>query len=86
MSTVDLGTTLLSSATCQTVDGPSPDCDAAVDPVLRREFLDELQKVMHIPICERPRLRRIFVGSKTQKLIGDLDAIINSVKGKPDMS
>ena len=30
---------------CQTEDGLSLDCDAAVDPVLRREFLEELQKV-----------------------------------------
>ena len=48
----------VSSCNCQTKDGHSLDGGAAVDPVLRREFLDELQKVRHIPICERPRLRR----------------------------
>ena len=60
--------------------------DAAVDPVLHREFLEELQKVMQIPICERQRLPRIFVNSGTLKLIGDLNTIINLLKDEPDMS
>ena len=62
------------------------DTDAAVDPVLRREFLEELQKVRQIPICERQRLPRIFVNSGTPKHISDLNTIINSLKDEPDMS
>ena len=54
--------------------------------VLRREFLEELQKVRQIPICERRRLPRIFVNSGTLKLIGDLNSIISSLKDEPDMS
>ena len=73
-------------SSCQTEDGHSLDGAAAVDPVLRREFLDELQKVRQIPICERPRLPRIFVSSKIQKRIDDVNAIIDSLKDEPDMS
>ena len=69
-------TSQLSPDCCQTEDGLSLDSDAAVDPVLRREFL-ELQKVRQISICERQRLPRIFVNSGTLKLIGDLNTIIN---------
>ena len=76
----------LSPDCCQTEDGLSLDCDAAVDPVLRREFLEELQKVRQIPICERQCLPRIFVNSGTLKLIGDLNTIISSLKDEPDMS
>ena len=79
-------TSQLSSVSCQTEDGCSLDGDAAVDPVLRQEFLDELQKVRLIPICERPRLPRISVRSKTRKLIDDLNAVISLLKGAPDMS
>ena len=71
---------------CQTDDGLALDSDAAVDPALRREFLEELQKARQIPICERQRLPRIFVNSETLKLIGDLSTIINSFKDEPDMS
>ena len=73
-------------SSCQTEDGHSLDGAAAVDPVLRREFLDELQKVRQIPICERLRLPRIFVSSKIQKCINDVNAIIDSLKDEPDMS
>ena len=62
--TETLRTQLSSVSSCQTEDSHSLDGAAAVDPVLRREFLDELQKVRQIPICERPRLPRIFVSSK----------------------
>ena len=45
-------TSQISSVNCQTKDGLSLDSDAAVDPVLCREFLEELQKkVRQIPIC-----------------------------------
>ena len=71
---------------CQTKDGLLLDIDAAMNPVLRREFLKELQKVRPIPICERQRLPRIFVNSGTLKLIGDLNTIISSLKDEPDMS
>ena len=57
-----------------------------MDPVLHREFLEKLQKVRQIPICERQRLPRIFVNSGTLKIIGDLNTIISSLKGEPDMS
>ena len=57
-----------------------------MDPVLRREFLEEFQKVRQISICERPRLPKIFVNSGTLKLIGDLNTIISSLKEEPDMS
>ena len=43
-----------------------------MNPALRREFLEELQKVRQISICERQRLPRIFVNSGTLKRIGDL--------------
>ena len=79
-------TSQLSPDCCQTEDGLSLDSDAAVDPVLRREFLEELQKVRRIPICERQRFPRIFVNSGTLKLIGDLNTIISSLKNEPDMS
>jgi hypothetical protein len=78
-------TPLLSSVFSQTVDGDSLNGDVAVDPVLHQEFLDELQKVRHIPICKRQCLPRISVNSKTQKLMGDLNVIINLLKGEPDM-
>ena len=84
--TENLRTQLSSVSSCQTEDGHSLDGAAAVDPVLRREFLDELQKVRQIPICERPRLPRIFVSSKIQKRIDDVNAIIDSLKDEPDMS
>ena len=71
-------TSQLSPDSCQTEDGLSLDCDGAVDPVLRREFLEELQKVRQIPICERQRLSRIFVNSGSLKLTGDLNTIISS--------
>ena len=77
-------TSQLSPDCCQTEDGLSLDCDAAVDPVLHREFLEELQKVRQIPICERQRLPRIFVNSGT--LIGDLNTIISSLKDESDTS
>ena len=57
-----------------------------MNPALRREFLEELQKVRQISICERQRLPRIFVNSGTLKLIGDLNTIISSLKDEPDMS
>ena len=79
-------TSRISSVHCQTKDGLSLDGNAAVDPVLCREFLDELQKVRQIPICERQRLPTISVKSVTLKLIDALYAIINLVKGEPDMS
>ncbi len=79
-------TSRISSVHCQTKDGLSLDGDAAVDPVLCREFLDELQKVKQIPICERQRLPRISVNSVTVKLIDALSALINLAKGEPDMS
>ena len=79
-------TSRLSPDCCQTEDGLSLDSDAAVDPVLRREFLEELQKVRQIPICEKQRLSRIFENSGTLKLIGDLNTIISSLKDEPDMS
>ena len=81
-----LRTQLCSVSSCQSEDGHSLDGTAAVDPVLRREFLDELQKVRQIPICERSRLPRIFVSSKIQKRIDDVNAIIDSLKDEPDMS
>ena len=84
--TETLRTELSSESSCRTEDGRSLDGAAAVDPVLRREFLDELQKVRQIPICERPRLPRIFVSSKIQKRIGDVNAIIDSFKDEPDKS
>ena len=84
--TETLRTQLSSVSSCQTEDGHSLDGAAAVDPVLRREFLDELQKVRQIPICERPRLPMIFVSSKIQKRIDDVNAIIDSLKDEPDMS
>ena len=84
--TETLRTQLSSVSSCQTEDGHSLFGAAAVDPVLRREFLDELQKVRQIPICERPRLPRIFVSSKIQKRIDDVNAIIDSSKDEPDMS
>ena len=68
----------LSPDCCLTEDGFSLDCDAAVDPVLRREFLEELQKFRQIPICERQRLPRIFVNSGTLMVICDLNTIISS--------
>ena len=79
-------TSQLSPDCCQTEDGLLLDCDAVVDPVLHRGFLEELQKVRQIPICERQRLPRIFVNSGTLKLIGDLNTIISSLKNEPDMS
>ena len=82
--TETMRTQLSSVSSCQTEDGHSLDGAAAVDPVLRREFLDELQKVRQIPICERPRLPRIFVSSKIQKRIVDVNAIIDSLKDEPD--
>ncbi|XP_062499803.1 receptor-interacting serine/threonine-protein kinase 4-like [Corticium candelabrum] len=42
-------TSQLSPGCCQTEDGLSLDSDAAVDPVLRREFLEELQKDGKMP-------------------------------------
>ena len=45
-----LRTQLSSVSSCQTEDGHSLDGAAVVHPVLRREFLDKLQKVRHIPI------------------------------------
>ena len=60
----------------QTKDGLSLNSDAVVDPVLRREFLEELQKVRQIPICKRQRLPRNFVNSGT----------LNSLKDEPDIS
>ena len=86
LETMETLSSQLSSVSCQTEDGRSLDGDAAVDSVLRQEFLDELQKVRHIPICERPRLPRISVSSKTRKLIDDLNAVISLLKGEPDMS
>ena len=47
----------------------SVDGDAAVDPALCREFLDELQKVRQTPICERRCLPRISVNNVTQSLL-----------------
>ncbi len=79
-------TSQLSPDCCQTEDDLSLDSDAAVDPVLRREFLEELQKVRQIPICERQRLPRISVNSGTLNLIGDLNTITSSLKNEPDMS
>ena len=79
-------TSQLSPECCQTEDGLSLDNNAAVDPVLHRECLEELQKVRQIPVCERQRLPRIFVNSGTLKLIGDLNTIINSLKDEADMS
>ena len=79
-------TSQLSPDCCQTEDGLLLDSDAAVDPVLCREFLEELQKVRQIPICERQHLPRIFVNSGTLKFRGDLNTIINSLKDEPDMS
>ena len=70
-------TSQLSPDFCQTKDGLSLDSDAAVDPVLSREFLEELQKVRQISICERQSLPRIFVNKGTLKLIGDLSTIIS---------
>ena len=83
---METSTSQLSPDCCQTEDGLSLDSDAAVDPVLRREFLEELQNVRQIPICERQRLPRIFVNSGTLKLIGDLNMIISSLKDEPDTS
>ena len=57
-----------------------------VDPALCREFVDELQKVRQIPICERQCLPRISVNSVALKLIDALTAIINLVKSESDMS
>ena len=79
-------TSQLSPNCCQMEDGLSLDSDAAVDPVIRREFLEELQKVMQISICERQRLPRIFMNSGTLKRIGNLNTIINLLKDEPDMS
>ena len=79
-------TSQLSPDCCQTEDSLSLDSDAAVDPVLRQEFLEELQKVRQTPICERQRLPMIFVNSGTLKLIGDLNTIVSSLKDEPDMS
>ena len=79
-------TSQLSPDCCQPEDDLSLDSDAAVDPAFRREFLEELQKVRQIPICERQRLPRIFVNSGTLKLTGDLNTIISSLKDEPDMS
>ena len=45
---------------CQTEDYLLLDSDASVDPAFRREFLEKLQKVRQIPICESQRLPRIF--------------------------
>ena len=84
--TETLRTQLSSVSSCQTEDGHSLDGAAAVDHVLRREILDELQKVRQIPICERLRLSRIFVSSKIQKRIDDVNAIIDSSKDEIDMS
>ena len=84
--TETLRTQLSSASSCQTDDGHSLDGAAAVDPVLRREFLNELQKVRQIPICERPRLPRIFVSSKIQKRIDGVNVIIDSLEDEPDMS
>ena len=84
--TETLRSQLSSVSSCQTEDGHSLDGSAAVGPVLCREFLDELQKVRQIPLCERPRLPRIFVSSKIQKLINDVNAIIDSLKDEPDIS
>ena len=83
--TETLRTQLSSESSCQTEDGHSLGA-AAVDPVFRREFLDELQKVSQIPICERPRLPRIFVSSKIQKRIYDVNASIDWLKDETDMS
>ena len=44
-------TSQLSPDSCQTEDDLSIDIDVAVDPVLRREILEELQKVRQIAIC-----------------------------------
>ena len=79
-------TSQLSPDCCQTEDSLSLDSNAAVDPVLYREFLEELQKVRQIPICERQRLPRIIVNSGTLKIIGDLNTIISSLKDEPDIS
>ena len=84
--TETLRTQLGSVSFCQMEDGHSLDGAAAVDPVLRREFLNELQKVRQNPICERPRLPMTFVSSKIQKGIDDVNAIIISLKDEPDMS
>ena len=83
---MEIPTSQLSPDCCQTEDGISLDSDAAVDPVLRREFLEELQKVRQVPLCERQHLPRIFVNSGTLKFIGDLNTIISSLKDEPDMS
>ena len=79
-------TSQVSADCCQTEDGHSLDSDAAVDPVLRREVLEEMQKVRKIPICERQRLPRIFVNSGSLQFIGDLNTIISLLKYEPDMS
>ena len=80
-------TSQLSPDCCQTKDGLSLDSDAAVESVLRREFLEKLKKVRQSLICERQRLPRIFVNSGTLKLNGDLNTIIISlIKDEPDMS
>ena len=86
LETMETPTSHLSPDCCQTEDGLLLDSDAAVDPVLRREFLEELQKVRQTPICERQRLPRIFVNSGKLKFIGDLNTIISSLKDEPAMS
>ena len=54
--------------------------------MLCQEFLDELQKARQTSICERQRFPKISVNSVTLKLIDALNAIINLVKGEPDMA
>ena len=51
-------TSRISSVHCQTKGSLSLDGDAVV---VCREFLDELQKVRRIPVCERQCLPRISV-------------------------
>ena len=76
----------LSPDCCQKEDGLSLDSNAAVDPVLCREFVEKLQKVRQISICERQRVPMIFVNIGTLKLIVDLNTIISLLKDEPDMS
>ena len=45
LNRMETPTSQLSPDCCQTEDSLSLDSDAAVDPVFRREFLEELQKV-----------------------------------------
>ena len=62
-------TSQLSPDCCQTEDGLSFDSDAAVDPVLRREFLEELQKVRQISISLLLEIRK---GSSTIRMFHEL--------------